>query len=379
MRSLALAHAYRSALDDFPGQGGAPAQPSVSIIVPVYNEISSLDRLVADIVTQDYPAICEVWFVDGQSCDGTVEALNGARTLDSRVHVISNPKRLPAAGINLAIEQATGDIVVRFDAHARYAKDVITQSVRALLHTGAGGVGAIAQPAEADTLVGRAIVAAHNSRFGVGVAKFRKAGAEGWTDTVWNGCYWKYIVERVGPLREDLPRAEDNDFNARVRALGYGIYLSPAICATYQPRRSFGELWKQYFGNGLGVARALFEAPGSIGLRHLAPVGLVLALAASFAAAWMRPPISAGALVVPSLYATVLLLATVMAGRQRFGTHLFLAPAALAVLHVSYGCGTLLGLAGAVFRHQARPVAGQPIEIAPASAGFRSPSGQGER
>jgi GT2 family glycosyltransferase len=320
-------------------------KPNVSIIVPVYNEVASLSELVADISSQDYSAICEIWFVDGHSCDGSLEALKTIKASDGRVRVISNPRRLPAAAINRALGQATGDIIIRFDAHARYANDFVSQSVRALLLTGAGGVGAIARPARAQTLVGRAIVAAHTSPFGVGVAKFRREEAEGWTDTVWNGCYWKYIVDRVGPLREDLHRAEDNDFNARVRKLGYGLYLSPALRATYQPRQTFPALWTQYFGNGLGVARALFQAPRSIGLRHLAPLGLVVSLTLSGAVAWTWSPASVAVAGVPLLYLAGLLVATLISSRAERGMYLTLVPAALATLHFSYGLGTLLGVA----------------------------------
>jgi hypothetical protein len=303
--------------------------------------------------SQDYPQIREIWLADSQSHDGTLEALYKYQNDDSRVRVIINHKRGPAAGINLALQQATGDIVIRLDAHARYAGDVVRQSVEELLRTGAGGVGAVARPAEARTLTGRAIVAAHNSRFGVGVAKFRRAGAEGWADTVWNGCYWRYIVDRVGPLREDLLRAEDNDFNARVRQLGYGLYLSSKIRATYQPRQTFRALWAQYFANGLGVARALFENPRAISVRHLAPAGIMTGALGALLAASVSPFGAMAAAGLLSLYAGILVAAILLAVRNDPGLHVFLVPAALATLHWSYGCGTLLGLAR-VLKERAR-------------------------
>ncbi|MFN3670480.1 MAG: glycosyltransferase [Bosea sp. (in: a-proteobacteria)] len=341
-QSLAIAHSYRCARDG--DQAAALAcPPAVSVIVPVYNEIAGLDRLLSDLLRQDYERIVEFWFADGGSQDGTYEALLRLSRADDRVRVVSNPKRLPAAGINLALERATGDIVQRLDAHARYDADVVRKSVEALLATGAGGVGAIARPFEGRTLIGRAIVAAHKSPFGVGVAKFRREAAEGWTDAIWNGCYWKHVVDRVGPLREDLHRAEDNDFNARVRALGYGLYLSPAIRAWYQPRQTLGGLWRQYFANGVGVVGAARARTGAVSRRHFAPLGLVVTLGGSALTTLMWPASLIGPVAWLG-YGGGLAFATLLAARQERGAHLLLLPAALATLHFSYGCGSLWAL-----------------------------------
>jgi succinoglycan biosynthesis protein ExoA len=342
MKSSPTIHSYRSALADFPG-ASVPEQPTVGIVVPLYNEAAHLEHLTSELLGQTYPAISEIWFVDGQSSDGTFESLQRLQASDPRVRVISNPRRLPAAAINLAFARAQSDIVMRMDAHARYQPDVVAESVRALLATGAGGVGAIARPAPARTLAGRAIVAAHKSPLGVGVARFRREGAEGWVDSVWNGCYWRHVVERVGPLREDLWRAEDNDFNERVRAAGYGLYLSPAIRAFYQPRQTLRALWAQYLGNGLGVALAFFENRRAFGLRHLAPLALVVGLVAPLLAAVVWPQALYLAAAALLLYLAGLAAATLLSARAEGGAHLLLLPAALATLHLSYGCGLLLG------------------------------------
>jgi hypothetical protein len=163
-------------------------------------------------------------------------------------------------------------------------------------------------------------------------------------DSIWNGCYWRHIVDRVGPLREDLWRAEDNDFNERVRRLGYGLYLSPAIRASYQPRQSLRALWAQYLGNGIGVGRAALENPRAFGVRHLLPQALVVSLILPLAVALVWPPALSAAAGVLLLYLSVLLAASLIATRTEPGAHLLLLPIALATLHLSYGCGALWGL-----------------------------------
>lgn len=347
-KSLGREHSYRSALLGYPG-GIVPARPTVSVVVPTYDEASGLEQLVGDIIAQDYDGIVEIFFADGCSKDGTYATLLDLERWNRKVRVLRNSNGQTAAGINLAFSQATGDVIIRLDAHARFEPDVVRRSVECLMRTGAAGVGAIARPAESRTLVGRAIVSAHKSPFGVGVAKFRKEGSEGWADTVWNGCYWRHVIDQVGPLREDLHRAEDNDFNARVRKLGYGLYLSPDIRALYQPRRTFGALRRQYFANGVGVARAALSSSGAVALRHFAPLVLILLLVLPALLSLVFPPallIAAAALLG---YATVLLLSVLLAGREEPALHVVLLPAALATLHLSYGLGTCWGFVRGAF------------------------------
>ena len=334
---------FRSALADYPTPP-PPERPSVGIVVPVYNESAHLMALVADLLAQDYDAIREIWFVDGGSNDGSADQLQDVARRDDRVRVIDNPRRLPAAALNLAIPQMHTDIVLRLDAHAGYAPDVVRQSVETLLATGAGGVGAIARPVAGKTLVARSIVAAHKSRLGTGGAKFREEGAAGWVDTVWNGCYWRHVIDKVGPLREDLRRAEDNDFNERVRRLGYGLYLSPTIQACYRPRQSLRALWSQDRDNGMGVALAWFDNRHAFGLRHLAP------LATRFRDnpdTCGRAGLAAGAdrLRGPPWALCRRLACRRGTGRPlRRGAASLLLPCTLAIMHLGYGCGGSQGL-----------------------------------
>ncbi len=332
----------RSAIDDYLG-GIVPAQPTVMAVIPVYNEIEHIQRVVDALLAQDYPALTAICFVDGQSDDGTYAVLQQLQSRDPRIQVLTNPRRTQASALNLAFAQAPTDIVIRLDGHAHYAPSVIRCSIQALLATGAGGVGAIARPVPATTLIGQSIVAAHARKLGVGAAQFRQESAKGWVDTVWNGCYWKHVVDQVGPFREDLPRTEDNDFHARVRALGYGLYLSPDIQAFYYPRQSLWALGRQYMSNGIGIAQTLFTNPQAIGVRHLVPAALVAFLITSLALALFWPPawfvFSVGALI----YLSAVIGFTLLAWRKHPGLYILFLPCVFTTLHFSYGFGTLRG------------------------------------
>jgi glycosyltransferase involved in cell wall biosynthesis/GT2 family glycosyltransferase len=339
---------YRSARKEYPG-GCLPEHPSVAVIVPLYNEIDHVKTVVETVLGQDYMNTTEIWFVDGGSDDGTREALDELRIRDPRVAVLSNPRRNQAAAVNLACRESQSDIVIRLDAHARYGKSVIGQSVKALLENDAAGVGAIARPVYPTTLIGRSIAAAHESCFGAGMAKFRQASAGGgWVDTVWNGCYWRHVVDEVGAFREDLWRNEDNEFNARVRAHGYGLYLSPEIDARYCPRQSLRTLWQQYYRTGVEVGRVALTDRHALGVRHLIPLTFVAGLLMLGILAPFLPIARLGLVTVVFTYVLMAIVFSIRSWLRVPGWHVILLPVVFADLHVSYGVGSLVGIAQAV-------------------------------
>src|SRR5690606_26593885 len=118
--------------------------------------------------------------------------------------------------------------------------------------------------------------------------------------------YWMHVVRTVGPLREDIPRAEDNDFNERVRRLGYGLYLSPRICANYRTRGSLHALWLQYFATGAATALAFPKNPRAFSLRHSIPLLFVLGTLALLSIGLFYPPVMLLLFALLSIYVMAL-------------------------------------------------------------------------
>ncbi|MFH1848375.1 MAG: glycosyltransferase family 2 protein, partial [Candidatus Omnitrophota bacterium] len=96
-----------------------PAQflPSVSIIVPVYNEELAIGKKVENFIGLDYPKEkIELIFSSDGSNDRTVE-IAGALNLDN-VKVLDLPRKGKANALNNAIRSASGEVVVFSDACA---------------------------------------------------------------------------------------------------------------------------------------------------------------------------------------------------------------------------------------------------------------------
>lgn len=92
----------------------------VSIIVPAYNEESSIPELYRDIVanTEKLKEFqWEIWFVNDGSTDGTERAMLDLSEQDERVHVISFRKNFgKSPALQAAFRHVTGDIVFTMDA-----------------------------------------------------------------------------------------------------------------------------------------------------------------------------------------------------------------------------------------------------------------------
>lgn len=316
----------------------------LSIIIPVRNEEAHLDSLLESVTAGALPER-EILVVDGASDDRTREIIARWAERDPRVRLLDNPQRTVPHAVNLGFAEATGEVIMRLDAHAQYAPDYQERCLEVLEETGAGNVGGAARPLSDGSFLGDLIQAIHQSPFGIGAAQFRREDAEGWVDTVWPGCWRREALEAAGMrCREDLPRSEDIELNARLLAAGWRLYLSPQIRAYYQPRKSLGALLRQNLDNGMGVVHTLKEGLGGVRIRHLAP------MIADVAAALM---IAGGFFWRPAWWILLALAAVHLLGGFFFGAKvagakrplLILAlPPVFFALHLAYGFGSILGV-----------------------------------
>ena len=88
-------------------------------------------------------ASIEILVIDGGSVDGTRE-IAGARGYP--VRVVENPRVSSAAALNIGLVEATGEVLVRADAHTVYAPDYIRRCIEVLQETGAEKVGGQCAP-----------------------------------------------------------------------------------------------------------------------------------------------------------------------------------------------------------------------------------------
>ncbi len=96
-----------------------PRFRTLSVIVPVFNERSTVAEIVRRMRSVELPVEREIVVVDDGSDDGTAAVLTQLR--DSTVRVVAHPQnRGKGAAIRTGLESATGDLVLVQDADLEY-------------------------------------------------------------------------------------------------------------------------------------------------------------------------------------------------------------------------------------------------------------------
>jgi GT2 family glycosyltransferase len=324
------------------------------VIVPVRNEERHIAACLESILAQDYPAErVEVLVVDGRSIDDTRSIVAGFARRDRRVRLFDNPGQWVAAGLNIGIRAAAGEVIARVDGHTVLEPDYVSSCVRYLEETGADNVGGMMRPASASYL-GRAIGLATSSPFAAGDARFRYSQRAGFVDTVYLGAFRRAVFDRVGGFDERLARNQDYELNFRLRQAGGRIFYTPAIRSWYYGRESLRGLWRQYFDYGRWKAVVIRRAPRSARPRQLVAPALVASVVGLAVAALTPTPSHprTGGKRLPALllaavggsYLAASLLASIVVAARRGWRYLPALPAAYAVVHVAWGLGFWRGL-----------------------------------
>ena len=330
---------------------GPASTPFVSVIMPVRNEADFIERSVGAALGQEWPEDrLEIVVADGLSDDGTLQILERMAAAEPRLRVIANPHGIVAPGLNLAIAEARGEVVIRVDGHCEIEPTYVKRCVEVIgrhraedgdLLLGVGG------PIETvgKTWVARAIAAGMSSLFGVGGSDFRVGSkTERSVDTVAFPGYPRATLDAVGPFDEELVRNQDDEYNYRLREAGGKVVLSPDIRSKYHSRSSLSSLWRQYFQYGMWKVRVMQKHPRQMKARQFVPALFVLALFKTLIAGFIMPPVWIFFALVAGSYLVVNLAASIAVSFKRGLPLLPALPAVFAILHFAYGFGFLWGI-----------------------------------
>lgn len=315
----------------------------VSVVMPVYNEETYIDQCIQSLLLQTFPREQMEWiFVDGMSADHTLQILESySKAYPDLIRVLENPSKTVPYAMNLGIRHAVGTYIIRLDAHSDYAPDYIANCVRCLEATGADNVGGVAET-RAKGFVGNTIAKMLSSKFGVGNSQFRTNGESGYVDTVPFGAFRRSVFSRYGGYDERLTRNQDNEMNYRIRKNGGKIYLSRDIRLSYYCRDSIKGISRMAIQNGSWNVITMWLCPGSMGLRHFIPLLFVASVMGLSVLHRLHPFF--GWLLVAELAAyftlDVLFSRKQSDSLKQFCLLMLLFP----VFHVTYGCGSLLGI-----------------------------------
>jgi len=313
--------------------------------MPVWNEGSFIETSLGAVLAQTYPADrLQVIVADGMSTDGTRDKIRRLQSSHANLHLVDNPERIVSTGLNRAFPHATGEVIIRIDGHCSIHPEYVARCVRHLQSSEIDGVGGPIHTV-GQGRVSSAIAAAMSSRFGVGGSLFRTGSAKSvLTDTVPFPAYTRKVMEEAGPYDEELVQNQDDEYNYRIREMGGSLLLASDVTSVYFSRASFASLWRQYFGYGYWKVRVLQMHPRQMMPRQFVPALFLMALlACAVIAPFVRP--GAWPLVsLCSIYALAILSASLFVSRGKGQASFPWVFVSFAVLHFSYGLGSLSGL-----------------------------------
>jgi succinoglycan biosynthesis protein ExoA len=330
--------------------------PSVSVIIACRNEAEHIQECLECLLKQDYPADkVEIIIADGMSDDGTRGILDSFQKSLGNIKVLDNPNRITSSGLNLAIGQSRGEVIIRIDAHSEYENTYISRCIDGLRASWADNVGGPWR-AQGVGYIGRAVAAAFNSIFAIGGGRAHRLNYEGPVDTVYLGCWPSASFEKYGLFDEELVRNQDDEHNLRIVRGGGVVWQSPKIKSFYRPRNTLRELFRQYIQYGYWKVRVIRKHHLPASVRHVIPGLFLLILFLLLLFGLIYP----GALwiffTLLGIYAIFSLLFSIESAHRGGWDILPVMPIIFGCYHFGYGYGFIRGVLDfVIFQRKPKP------------------------
>jgi glycosyltransferase involved in cell wall biosynthesis len=216
-------------------------QPSVSVVVPVYNGEETIVECLDSLLALQYPEDrVELVVVDNGSRDGTVRLL---RRYGDCVTRLAESKRGPAAARNAGLRAAGGDVVAFTDADCRVDPDWLAAIVAPLEDPRVGIVGGTIRatsPGNDIELFGEVI---HDHRKAIEVFQPPCAITMNWASR-------RGVLQELGGFDERFRRGEDGDLSYRVSQAGYTLAFAPAAVVYHRNEDRLRGLFREGFAHG---------------------------------------------------------------------------------------------------------------------------------
>ena len=316
----------------------------VSIIITARNEEKYLPMLFEDILNQTYPLQnIEVVLMDSNSTDNTRKLMEEFKNNNESlsVQIVTNERQIQAAGFNEGVKHATGDVVLKIDAHSRIPQDFVQKNLNEIIAGAFVCGGNRPTVVDSDDDFSKTLHIVEESALGSSIANYRKSNVKRKVNSVFHGMYRKEVFEKVGLADERLLRTEDNEFHYRVRKAGYDIIFNPEIESYQYIRPTFTKMIQQKFANGYWIGLTSHICRDCLSLFHFGPGVFV----ATLLILMMFTPISfIPLLTVFGLYILAVLgLSIFEISKQKYNHTLLLIPFIMIAVHFAYGIGTIKG------------------------------------
>ena len=242
-----------------PAEKDRGAEPSVSVVLPTYDEERIVESKLAGIVEWDYPMDeVEVVVVDS-SDDRTpelVEEFFADREAPSLTLLREPERRGLAVALNEAYAAADNEVVVKTDCDSRVAPDALREAVANLADPEVGGV----TGRNAEVLGGSEVERGYRD------VQAHIQTLESHLDStfIFHGPFSAFENDAIVPVDEDSI-ADDTELALRIRKGGARVVFDPAIRYKEASHSEFRKRRTQKDRRAMGLLRLLWRQRGMLG------------------------------------------------------------------------------------------------------------------
>jgi len=224
------------------GEEIVPYLPSVSVIIPAYNEGERLRSTLNTILENGYPNF-RVIVSDDSSEDGTAQLCKPYVDKGLIEYVRTSLRSGKPAALNYAFKFSRGEIIIYFDGDVAVDRDAIAEAIKPFRDPRVGAVsGNIRVRNDKSTLASRLQAAEYGMTIAVGrrwlalVDRLQIASGA-------FGCFRREVLDDVKGA--DPEYGEDLDLTLKVRKLGFKVAFAPKAVAMTDVPTSWIRLFSQ--------------------------------------------------------------------------------------------------------------------------------------
>jgi cellulose synthase/poly-beta-1,6-N-acetylglucosamine synthase-like glycosyltransferase/peptidoglycan/xylan/chitin deacetylase (PgdA/CDA1 family) len=276
--------------------------PSVSVVIPAYNEEVGIASTVRSLISNGYPDL-DIVVVDDGSSDRTAEVV--ARLGLPQVRIFRQRNAGKPAALNAGIRQARHDILILVDADTVFEPGAVRALVAPFATARRSMIGAVSGNTKVGNrrgLLGRW----QHIEYVIGFNLDRRMyDVLQCMPTVPGaiGAFRREALEAVGGVSA-ATLAEDTDLTMAICRAGWRVIYAPAACAWTEAPATLRQLWRQRYRWCYGTMQAMWKHRGA--MRESGAAGMLGRRGLPYLLAFqVMLPLLAPLIDVATLYAVV--------------------------------------------------------------------------
>jgi peptidoglycan/xylan/chitin deacetylase (PgdA/CDA1 family)/spore germination protein YaaH len=246
--------------------------PSVSVVIPAFNEAAVIERTVGSVLASDLPV--RVIVIDDGSTDGTADEVRRAFGRDPRVRLVRQRNAGKSAALRAGFAVAEGEVVVALDGDTLFAPTTVRRLVEPFVDRRVGAVAGTAEVGNREN----ALCACQAVEYLVQQEIERRA---------WDalralpvvpgavGAWRRRAVAEVGGFSSET-LAEDADLSIALCRAGWRVVHAPEARARTEVPVSVRALVRQRVRWSFGVLQALWKHRRALVERRAGALGRIV-------------------------------------------------------------------------------------------------------